>query len=130
MAARETRNTSIKSDNMWKELTSEATLNEIVENSATKPQIIYKHSTRCPLSSMVKSRLQAKTLPEQFDFYELDLIAHRQISNKIADQFAVWHESPQVIIVVNGEAVYDESHMAIRLDEVIEEAGNHLSKDS
>ena len=115
---------------MWKELTSEATLNEIVENSATKPQIIYKHSTRCPLSSMVKSRLQAKTLPEQFDFYELDLIAHRQISNKIADQFAVWHESPQVIIVVNGEAVYDESHMAIRLDEVIEEAGNHLSKDS
>lgn len=97
-------------------------LADIVDNSFRKAQVIYKHSTRCALSSMVKSRLQSGTLPDSIDFFELDLIAHRKISDAIAERFAVWHESPQVIIVVDGDAVFDESHMAIRLDEVLEVA--------
>ena len=78
---------------------------------------------------MVKTRLRQKTLPEDIDFYELDLIANRQVSNQIADEFKVWHESPQVIVVINGESIFDESHMAIRLDEVLEQAYSVIPKN-
>jgi len=51
----------------------------------------------------------------------LDLIAYREISNAIAERFQVHHESPQVILVKNGEAVYDASHMEISTQELISE---------
>jgi len=107
---------------MWKALASSEELDVIKQSSFTRPQVIYKHSTRCVLSSMVKTRLQQKTLPKHIDFYELDLIANRKLSNDIAEQFHVHHESPQVIVVVNGDAIFDNSHMSIRLEEVIEQA--------
>lgn len=107
----------------WINLTTEAQLQEIKERSATRPQLIFKHSTRCSISSVVQSRLQ-KELPfvDNIDFYYLDLITYRSISNQVADMFHVHHESPQVILIKNGECVYDESHMAITMDEITEQA--------
>jgi bacillithiol system protein YtxJ len=69
---------------------------------------------------MVLDRLERSTIPESTDFYYLDLIAHRNISNKISEVFHVYHESPQILIIKNGECVYDESHMGIRMDEIVE----------
>jgi bacillithiol system protein YtxJ len=61
----------------------------------------------------------------QADFYYLDLIAHRDVSAAIADTFDVHHESPQVVVVVNGEATYDASHMEITVSDLMSEvAGN------
>lgn len=107
----------------WIFLTSEEQLGQIIEKSATVPQVIFKHSTRCSISSMVLDRLERSKAPEAVDFYYLDLIAHRGLSNKIAEMFHVHHESPQVLLVKNGECTYDESHMGIRMDEVVEQAG-------
>ena len=99
---------------------------EQIENiknaSFTKPQVIFKHSTRCSISSVAKNRLEkTPTLPDA-DFYYLDLIKHKNISNSIAEVFQVHHESPQVLLIKNGECTYDESHYAIDMNEIIEQS--------
>ncbi len=104
----------------WKEFTSEDGLVEITKLSAQKPQVIFKHSTRCSISSMAKSRLERAETPEGIDFNYLDLIAHRAISTKIAENFDVEHASPQVLIIKDGKCIYDESHNAISMDEIVE----------
>jgi bacillithiol system protein YtxJ len=83
----------------WIELKSEDQLNQIIEQSKIKPQVIFKHSTRCSISSMAKGRLERSFAPENADFYFLDLIAHRNISNKISSLFNIFHESPQILII-------------------------------
>lgn len=106
----------------WIELIDESQLESIKIQSADKPQVIFKHSTRCSISSMAKSRLDRSVAPAGIDFYYLDLIRYRNLSNKIADDFHVHHESPQVILIRHGECIYDESHNAIVMDEIIEQA--------
>ena len=104
----------------WKEFTNEDGLEAIKNKSNEKVQVIFKHSTRCSISTMAKSRLERATEPDGIDFNYLDLIAHRNISAKIADEFNVEHASPQVLIIKNGECIYDESHNAIRMDDILE----------
>ncbi len=107
----------------WKNLSDAEGLEEIKRKSAHTPQVIFKHSTRCSISSMAKSRLERIAPPKEIDFNFLDLISHRDISAKVADEFNVEHESPQILLIKNGECVYDESHTGISMDEIIEQAG-------
>jgi bacillithiol system protein YtxJ len=106
----------------WIELKDEEQLNTIKELSKDKPQLIFKHSTRCSISSMAKGRLERSTQPENIDFYYLDLIKNRQLSDKVAENFSVFHESPQVLLIKNGACVYDESHSGIMMDDIVEQA--------
>jgi bacillithiol system protein YtxJ len=73
---------------------------------------------------MAKNRLDKSAQPEGIKFYYLDLLQHRNISGKIAEDFHVHHESPQVLVIKNGECIYDESHNGIYLDEIVEQAAN------
>ena len=102
----------------WQPLTTEPQLKELIERSATVPQVIFKHSIRCSISTMVKGRLDRGKQPTGIDFHYLDLINYRSLSNKVADEFGVQHESPQVLLIKNGKSVYDESHNGISLDEI------------
>lgn len=99
----------------WKALTSLNQLDDIKEKSSTKTQLIFKHSTRCGISRMVKNQFEKDfTLSEKdIDIYYLDLLNYRDISNAIASQFNVFHESPQVLIIKNGIVVANNSHGAI-----------------
>lgn len=106
----------------WIKLQSEHQLDEIKQRSTDRPQLIFKHSTRCSTSALVKSRLERNQPPDSIDFYYLDLISFRPISNKVADTFGVWHESPQVLLIRDGKCVYDESHMGITMDEIVEKS--------
>ena len=106
----------------WINLTDDQQLSSIKELSKQKAQLIFKHSTRCSISSMAKNRLERSTPPESIDFYYLDLIQDRQLSQKIAEDFDVYHESPQVLLIKNGECVYDESHSGIQMDDIAEQA--------
>ena len=109
----------------WIALTEKEQLADIKELSKNKPQLIFKHSTRCSISGVAKNRLEKSTPPEDIDFYFLDLIRNREISNKIAEDFSVFHESPQVLLIKNGECVYDESHSGISMDEIKEQAAGN-----
>ncbi|KIO51964.1 bacillithiol system redox-active protein YtxJ [Flavobacterium hibernum] len=103
-----------KSNLNWTELTDIAQLMEIEAISNVKPVVIFKHSTRCSISRMALKQFEREfDLNETVDAYFLDLIAHRDISNEIASRFNVYHESPQLILIKNGKAVYDVSHSDI-----------------
>jgi bacillithiol system protein YtxJ len=108
----------------WLPLTSEEQLAEIVEQSKKSDSVValFKHSTRCSISDMAKQRLERKwDIPEsQLPIYYLDLLAHRNVSNAIADIFKVKHESPQLLLVKNGKCVYNSSHNDITADSVKE----------
>lgn len=106
----------------WKTLESEKDFNNIIEQSKQKTQVIFKHSTRCSISSMAKGRLERSIVPEGIDFHYLDLIANRNISNMVAEKLNVYHESPQILVIKNGECVFDESHNAISMDEIAQYA--------
>ena len=102
----------------WIPLRSTEELEQVILLSQEKPQVIFKHSTRCSISSVAKGRLEKATAPEETPFYYLDLISYRSLSNSIADRFAVEHESPQILVIKNGKCVYNESHMGINMDEI------------
>jgi bacillithiol system protein YtxJ len=105
----------------WIDLNSIQQLADIKELSKTRPQVIFKHSTRCSISTMAKSRLERSEQPLSGDFYYLDLLKHRSISDKVAEDFAVAHESPQILLIKNTECVYEESHSGIQMDEITEQ---------
>src|SRR4051812_2639018 len=96
----------------WHTLTSEAELDELISKSENTPQVIFKHSTSCSISRVVKNRLDKGNI-NGIDAYFLDLIAYRSISNKVAERLGVTHESPQILLVKNGKAIYSESHYGI-----------------
>ncbi len=106
----------------WIPLTAAHQVDEIRTRSATVPQAIFKHSTRCSISTMAKFRLEQNWnfREDELEIYYLDLIAHRDISNRIAETFSVYHESPQLILIRDGESTYDASHMDITVDELRE----------
>ena len=102
----------------WNHLSSIDQLEALATKSFNTPQVLFKHSTRCSISSMALNRLESSTPPAGVDFYLLDLLQHRNISAAIAEKFKVHHESPQVLVIINGECTYDESHMGISMDEI------------
>jgi bacillithiol system protein YtxJ len=106
----------------WIPLTSEDQLSKISSLSTERPQVIFKHSTRCSISSMALSRLERSAPSDTVDFYYLDLIKYRTISAAIAEKYQVAHESPQILLIKNGKCTYDESHMGINMDEILEQA--------
>ena len=73
---------------------------------------------------MILSRLERSAEQGNIEFYFLDLIKHRDISNQIAERFGVYHESPQILLIKNGECTYDESHLGISMDELAAQAVN------
>lgn len=107
----------------WKDLTTLDQIEQIKLASASKPQVIFKHSTRCSISTMVLNRLNnASEDTSALEWHFLDLLQYRNISNAVADVFHVYHESPQILLIKNGECIYDESHMAIQVPEILKQA--------
>ena len=103
----------------WHTINNQDQLEQIKAASYIMPQVIFKHSTTCSISRMALDRFERAVTPEKVDFHFLDLLNFRQISNEITAFFQVQHASPQVILIKNGECIYDESHYGIRMDELI-----------
>ncbi len=98
----------------WLPLTEVSQLDAITEKSQNKTQIIFKHSTRCGISRMVMNQFVATyDVDINADLYYLDLLNHRDVSNETGYKFQVLHESPQLLVIRNGNAVAHASHGAI-----------------
>lgn len=106
----------------WIHLTEEEQIRQIITKSHSRPQLIFKHSSRCSISSVALSRMQREVQPADIDFYFLDLLAYRGLSNHISEIFQVHHESPQVLLIKDGACVYDESHLGINMHEIMDQA--------
>jgi bacillithiol system protein YtxJ len=102
----------------WIPLQSPQQLDEIL----TKPglSLLFKHSTRCSISTVALERLNRSSLSDLAPAYLLDLLSYRELSNTIATRLQVHHESPQLLVVKDGQCCYDESHLSINSEEVEE----------
>ena len=90
-------------------------LNELVVVAQSKPVVIFKHSTRCGISSMALNSFKREWTSEDSlaDVYILDLLRHRDVSNDVAEITGVYHQSPQAIVLKGTEVIYEASHSAI-----------------
>ena len=103
------------SPELWNYINSEADLEKAMEESHGKKVAIFKHSTRCFISKTVLNNFEKEVAKsdKEVSYYFLDLLANRNISNKIAEDLDVEHQSPQLIVVENGKAVKNVSHHSI-----------------
>lgn len=98
----------------WNQLTNDAQLAIIDQESTHQPIAIFKHSTRCSISSAALNRMERGWVEaSNVKAYYLDLLAYRSVSNAVAQHYGIEHQSPQVLLIKNGKCVYSETHMAI-----------------
>ncbi len=105
----------------WNRLCTLEQLESLHQASQRQPIVIFKHSTRCSISAFAKKRFEAGWSVEESvaQAWLLDLIAFRELSNAIAARYGVAHESPQVILLSEGRAIYDVSHLDIQPEEIV-----------
>lgn len=106
---------------IWKYIESEEDLKNAVEHSFTQKIAIFKHSTSCFISKTVLRNFEKEISSSEVkpELYFLDLLAHRMISNKIAADFEVRHESPQLLVIENGKVIHSASHQHISADSIV-----------
>ena len=104
----------------WNHLTDTEAVLRLDQESQNKPQIIFKHSTRCSISDMAKGRLDRGIgeLEILAELHFLDLIRYRTVSDFIAEHFNVKHESPQILVIHNGNCILEQSHYDVRPEEI------------
>lgn len=107
----------------WQELENVEEYREAVNHSFEKPVLFFKHSTTCFISKKVKKNLEKQIHnsddKNKIDLYYLDLLHFRPISNLMANDLNVTHQSPQAILIKNGEVKYNASHDSIDFQDVV-----------
>lgn len=105
----------------WKTIKSEDDLDKAIKESYEHKVAIFKHSTSCFISKTVLKNFEKEienSEDQNASFYFLDLLAFRPISNKIAEDFGIRHESPQLIVIENGKPINNASHQDISLSQI------------
>ncbi len=105
----------------WNELTDDSQLETLKKESHQRPILIFKHSTSCSISRTALSRLERnweENEMKEVKPYFLDLLSYRKLSNGVADIFSVQHESPQIVLIRNGQSIYDRSHFDIDYQQI------------
>lgn len=111
---------SSSADFPWTNITSIDQLDQVLASPSENAKVFFKHSTRCSISSMALRGFERtwETEGTGFELYFIDLIAHRDVSNAIAEKLKVTHQSPQAIVTRNGEVIYDASHHGIDAEKI------------
>lgn len=99
----------------WRNLKSQEDLETWNDYSFQQPVMLFKHSTRCSISSMAKNRLERgwNYTDNQIIPLFVDLLSYRDVSNQVATFYGITHESPQILIIRNGKCIYSSSHGGI-----------------
>lgn len=115
------------------EITTLEELNTCVASSEDKAFFLLKHSTACPISARAYRRVtdflseHETELPE---FRMVKVIEARPVSNAITASLSVDHQSPQLILVDSGKAVWSASHHHINSDNILKDVQKHVTSAS
>lgn len=114
-----------KSEQYWITLDNINSANKVLELSHEKPQLLYKHSYRCGTCLYTKSEIEnrAEAITKSAGMHFIDVIKSREVSNYIAEKLGIRHESPQAIVLENGNVVWHKSHSAIKGAKILEVLG-------
>lgn len=110
-------------EEIWSTISERSDFQTILQDSVKQPQLIYKHSNRCSICFVAKGNLEKASpdLLQYVDMHYLDVVKKREVSTYIAKSLNVRHESPQVILLNNGEVIWDASHGQIVAKEILDE---------
>ena len=104
----------------WIHLTDEGQLQKIIVRSQEKPQVIFKYSTHCDLSKAIFTKLEQDRCPRDVDFYFLDLSSYKDLSERVSETVHIPHQSSQILLIKNGECIFEESHTEVSLEQIME----------
>ncbi len=108
-----------QTDSFWIKLMSTDDLRKALAANKETPKIFFKHSTRCGTSIMaIKSFENNWEEMAEVERYYIDVLRQRAVSEELAILTGVKHESPQVIVLLNGNLVYHDSHGDINVREI------------
>ena len=82
----------------------------LLDESMNETVFLFKHSIRCGVSSMVLSRFERQMRERNKNYYFLNILANRDLSNWIADELNIRHESPQLIVLKEAKVIAYDSH--------------------
>ena len=104
----------------WKHITTKEDVLQILEDSTHRPQLIFKDSVTCGISAHAKEGLinGFHLIEDDVDFHYLDLLSRREVSNFIATELKVTHQSPQIILIKNKKVVFTDSHHSIKSEKI------------
>lgn len=110
----------------YKELKSIAAWEEALAGTEQKPAVIFKHSTQCPVSAGALEEFEHYLEDDrntEVDYYFVRVIESRPISNRIAEDLTVRHQSPQMIYIDKKQPVWHDSHWRITYSFLEEKLG-------
>ncbi len=103
----------------WISLNSSEGIQEILDKSSDRDQLIFKHSPTCSISAMSLEKFESVAPKPNIDYYKLLVVEDRPVSLEVAERFDVIHQSPQILQIREGKCVMNKSHWAISMDEVL-----------
>lgn len=115
-----------ETDDIWNTISEPYQVEDILKKSDEKPQLIYKHSHRCSVCFVSKGNLEqaSEDILEHADMHFLNVVNNRTASDAVASELPVRHESPQVVLVDEGEVLWHASHGSIEADTILEKLSN------
>ena len=96
-------------------ITDTSSFQNLIERSNQVPVVIFKHSLTCPISASAYDQMSEC----EGDIALVEVQRARELSNEIEDRLNVPHESPQVIVLRNGQVAWNASHFKITTDAVM-----------
>lgn len=107
---------------VWNMISSNQEIEQMIEESSTRTQIVYKHSPSCGVSYFALRNLNDPKLLEndEVDFHLIDVINNRSVSIKFAEMMRVRHESPQIFVIKDGKVLWHDSHNSVHAKNVLE----------
>ena len=103
-------------------LTTSKELDQAVAQSFDRPVLIYKHSSMCSVSSgahqVIHQLADTENLPGNLFFTQVGVIENRDVSDEVESRFGIRHESPQVLLLTDGQVTWNTSHFNITAEAI------------
>jgi len=103
-------------ENHFVKITDKKSFEELASRSKDRPVVIFKHSLTCPISAAAYEQMAEF----EGEIALIEVQRARELSTEIENRFGIAHESPQVIVLRNGQVVWNASHFKITADAVVE----------
>lgn len=112
---------------MLRPLASLDTLHTVLAQSAVRPAVIFKHSLTCGTSAMAMEEIQDLIGGASFaaDVYLVQVQRARAVSSAIEATLGVRHESPQVLVIVDGRVAWHASHFRVSAAAILAAVRHH-----
>ncbi|MFK7953048.1 MAG: monothiol bacilliredoxin BrxC family protein [Ekhidna sp.] len=104
----------------WKSLSTIKEFDQLIENSRSKPALVFKHRPSSQESSKVKEMLEQDWIftPDQLDLFIVDVMKDKDVASEVTENAGVMNEYPQVLLFADGVTMYDESHEMINVKKI------------